>query len=217
MSTTERQSRPRRWVWIVSGAIAVVVILAAVSVYSFTRPQEEPRTQPTTQTATPSTAPGGVDACLAGTTPSADSLLAAQVDAPSTPEGAVSYAAAFARYLLRVPAAADLDEAASWTAMGADEWAQWEHSLDEWTGPRPVSATTVNGSYVVRSYTSDEAVITMDLPWVVDGAISPSRSFAPTVTLGKAAGGNWTLVGVSGSAADDPAALSGSIPFTGGC
>lgn len=214
MSTTERQSRPRRWVWIVSGITVVVVILAAVGVYSLTRPQEEPRTQPTTETATPSTAPDGVDACLAGQNVNSQTLIEAQSSAPRTPEGAVSYAAAFARYALQIPTPTDADAVATSNGLGSEWWARWSDSASAWTGPNPISVTTVNGSYRVDSFTPDEATISMILPWVIDGAISPSRTFEPSITLERAVAGSWTVTAMDASAQQSNGATT---PFTGGC
>lgn len=214
MSTTERQSRPRRWVWIVSGITVVVVILAAIGVYSLTRTQEETRTQPTTETATPSTSPDGVDACLAGQNVNSQTLIEAQSSAPRTPEGAVSYAAAFARYALQIPTPTDADAVATSNGLGSEWWARWSDSADAWTGPNPISVTTVNGSYRVDSFTPDEATISMILPWVVDGAISPSRTFEPSITLERAVAGSWTVTAMDASAQQSNGATT---PFRGGC
>lgn len=215
MSTTERENHPRRWVWIIGAVVAaIVLVFAAIGIYSLTRPQEDPRTQPTTQTATASSAPAGVDACLAGQNVTAQSLIAAQLSAPRTPEGAVSYAAAFARYALQIPTPADADAVATSNGLSSEWWARWSESADTWTGPNPVSVTTVNGSYRVDSFTPDETTISMVLPWVVDGAISPSRTFEPSVTLERAVGGSWTVTAMDPSAQQSS---GGATPFRGGC
>lgn len=159
----------------------------------------------------------GVDACLGGPDLTAEQLFTAQRDAPHTPEGAVSYAASFIRYVLQLPLPADLDEAASWNSdLSADWWSSFEASMQSWTGPNPFSVTTVNGSYSVQSYTPESATVTLSLPMVIDGAIT-SRTFVPTVTLSQTVAGNWTVTGVDNSAAEDSSKLTNSTDFTGGC
>lgn len=215
MATPQRQN-PRRRLWIagVVGA-ALVLALVAVTVYSLTRPPSDQQTQPTVAPATPTQAPTGVDACLGGASPTAESLLAAQTAAPRTPEGAVSYAAAFARYALQIPTPTDADTVATTNGLSSDWWARWSESGTSWTGPNPLSVTTVNGSYRVDSFTPDEATVSLVLPWVVDGAISPSRTFEPSITLQRAVSGGWTVTDLQ-SAASSTSPGEGT-PFSGGC
>lgn len=218
--TTSRDQTPRKRLLLTVAITAVVVAIAAVifSVYLATRtPDATAVPAPTSDSTTPAPTGTGVDACLGGEELTANAIFTAQRDAARTPEGAVSFAAAFARYMLQIPAAADIDELSGWTGMSAPEWDNWQAGIAAWDGPSPLKASTINGSYVVQSFTPDEAVILLDLPWVVDGALSPERSFSPTVTLSWVVGGNWSVTGMNGSSADNAAAFTGSVPFVGGC
>jgi len=217
MTTTERQSPRRRWIWITAAAAGALLLVGAgtgIGIYAASRPSGDPQATPQPTTSTPAVA--GVDACMGGAKLTADAVIDAQLSAPRTPEGAVSYAAAFARYTLQIPTPTDSGAVASTTGLGVDWWSHWSESGLSWTGPNPVGVTTVNGSYRVDSFTSDEAVITLTLPWVIDGAISPSRTFEPTLTLSRSAAGTWSVSDM-GSTGSGTASSAADTPFTGGC
>lgn len=217
MSTNSNRPKRRLWPWLVGGGALVLVAAIILGVIYGARGSGTPDPTPTGNASTPAPTGTGVDACLGGPDLTAEQLFTAQRDAPHTPEGAVSYAASFVRYVLRLPLPADLDEAASWNSdLSADWWSSYEASMQSWTGPNPFSVTTVNGSYSVQSYTPESAVVTLSLPMVIDGAIT-SRTFVPTVTLGQTVAGNWTVTGVDNSAAEDSSKLTNSTDFTGGC
>lgn len=214
--TNQDQHKPRRrWLWgAIAGGAVVVVAVAGLSIYGATRggPSAEP--QPT---AVPSTsAAGGVDGCLGGAELTAQKLVDAQLSAPQTPEGAVSFAASFARYTLQIPVPTDSKTVATSNRLNTQWWTRWAEQSTSWSGPNPVSATTVNGTYRIDSYTPDEAIITLSLPWVVDGAISPSRTFEPTVTVQRAVGGNWVVSGMDASGEGNKSD-AGTTAIPGGC
>ncbi|MEZ3162202.1 hypothetical protein AB1K54_16940 [Microbacterium sp. BWT-B31] len=195
----------------------MLVVAIILGVIYGARGSGTPDPTPTDNASTPAPTGTGVDACLGGPDLTAEQLFTAQQDAAHTPEGAVSYAASFARYVLQIPAPADADQAASWSGLSSEWWSRWADSASTWSGPNPLSVTTINGTYRVQSYTPDEAIITMELPWVIDGAVSSSKTFVPTVTVRWMVAGNWSVVELDSSAADDPATLTDSTEFTGGC
>lgn len=218
MSANSNQPKRRLRPWLAGGGALVLVAAVVLGViYGARGSGETPDPTPTGDASTPALTGTGVDACLGGPDLTAEQLFTAQRDAPNTPEGAVSYAASFIRYVLQFPLPADIDDAASWNSdLSAEWWSDYEASMESWTGPIPFNVTTVNGAYSVQSYTPDSAVVTLSLPMVADGAIS-SKTFVPTVTLGQTVAGTWTVTGVDNSAAEDAAKLSNSTDFTGGC
>lgn len=217
MSTNSNRPKRRLWPWLVGGGVVVLVAAIVLGVLYGARGSGTPDPTPTGDASTPAPTGTGVDACLGGPDLTADQLFTAQRAAAHTPEGAVSYAASFIRYVLQLPLPEDLEQAASWNSdLSADWWSSYESSMESWTGPNPFSVTTVNGSYAVQNYTPDSAVVTLSLPMVVDGAIT-SRTFVPTVTLGQTVAGSWTVTGVDNSAAEDATKLTDSTDFTGGC
>lgn len=217
MSTNSNRPKRRLWPWLVGGGALVLVVAIILGVIYGARGSGTPDPTPTDATSTPAPTGTGVDPCLGGPDLTAEQLFTAQQDAAHTPEGAVSYAASFARYVLQIPAPADADQAASWSSLSSEWWSMWADSASTWTGPNPLSVTTINGTYRVLSYTPDEAIITMELPWVIDGAVSSSKTFVPTVTVRWMVAGNWSVVELDSSAADNPATLTDSTEFTGGC
>lgn len=217
MSANSNRPKRRLWPWLVGGGVLVLVVAVVLGVIYGTQSNGAPEPSPTGNASTPAPTGAGIDACLGGPDLTADQLFTAQSDAPHTPEGAVSYAASFARYALRIPAPEDAEQAASWSGLSSEWWSRWAESAETWTGPIPLSVTTINGSYEVQRYTPDEAVIAMDLPWVIDGAVSSTKTFVPTVTVRWMVAGNWSVVEVDSSAADDAASLTDTTEFTGGC
>jgi hypothetical protein len=220
--TTDNAPTPRKQTLLVVAVVAIVVAVAAVglSIYLVARGggDASPTPTPTSDVEMPAPSGTGVDACLGGADLTADAVYTAQQEAANTPEGAVSYAAAFARYILQIPAPADASELASWTGLSSEWWSRWAESAESWTGPTPLSVTTTNGGYQVQSYSPDEAVVTVELPWVVDGAISPNRTFVPTITMGRAVSGDWTITEVESSGgADSGSILTDRVDFVGGC
>lgn len=220
--TTDSAPTPRRRGLLIVAIVAVVVAVVAIglSIYLVSRGGGDaaPTPAPTSDVETPAPTGTGVDACLGGADLTADSVFSAQQEAAQTPEGAVSYAAAFARYVLQIPAPADASELASWTGLSSEWWSRWAESAASWTGPTPLTVTTTNGGYQVQSYTPDGAIVTVELPWVVDGAISPNRTFVPTITMQRAVSGNWTITQVdSTGGADSATSLSDRVDFVGGC
>lgn len=218
--TTASAPIPRRRGLLIVAIVAVVVavVVIGLSIYLIVRGGGDAAPALTSDVETPAPTGTGVDACLGGADLTADSVFTAQQEAEQTPAGAVSYAATFARYVLQIPAPADASELASWTGLSSEWWSRWAESAASWTGPTPLMVTTTNGGYQVQSYTRDEAIVTVELPWVVDGAISPNRTFVPTVTMQRAASGNWTITQVdSTGGVDSASSLSDRVDFVGGC
>lgn len=215
-----RDQAPRKRLLLTVAIAAIVVAIAAVifSVYLATRtPDATAVPAPTSDSTTPAPTGAGIDACLGGEELTANAIFTAQRDATPTPEGAVSFAAAFARYALQIPAPTDAAELASWTGLSAEWWSRWEASAQSWSGPQPLGVTTVNGGYRIDAYSPDEAVVTLELPWVVDGAISPTRTFVPTVTMQRTVAGTWSITNVDNSGDTAGGTLSDRTDFVDGC
>ncbi|WP_417512536.1 hypothetical protein [Microbacterium sp.] len=186
----------RRWPWYVLG-VAVFVIVAVVGLVLFTprgdAPVATPRpTTPSTSSTTPP-AVEGVDGCLGGDARAPQTVLDAQEAAPQTPEGAVSFVAAFSRWAAQKPAApadevAQLDGIVSTLPDLAGDVA----SADQFQAAQ-FRVTTLNGYYRIESVTDTSVVVTLMLPLVINEAVDPTLRYMPSVEV-EWTGKGWVIV-----------------------
>lgn len=190
MSTPTTAPR-RRWVWAAIIAAAVLLVAGGIGlglVYGGRGAEPAPQspaepTNPQTPSRPASTSPpalAGVDGCLGGDSRGPEAVLAAQAAAPQTPEGAVSFAIAFTRWLGQKPAVpaeeiAVLDGVASLAPNLSDSAASAEN-----VDVAQFHLTSLNGYYRVDSFTEDRVELTLMLPLVVQGAINPTLNFMPS-------------------------------------
>ncbi len=217
---------PRRWLWVVGAAVVVALIGVGVAVgvnlgRGGTQPAPEPTTaSPAPQTpSTPATsAPptvAGVDGCLGGDSRSPQAVLDAQKAAPQTPEGAVSFVIAFARWGAQkpvVPSAeiAELDGAATTVENFAGSF----DTLGNVDVPQ-FNLTSVNGFYRVESFTETTAKVTLMMPLVINDAIDPTLNFMPTYDVEWTERG-WVVVASSSEPDREKLRTTGSA-IPGGC
>lgn len=226
MSAQPASPRRRLWVWLaVVGATLLVVIAGVVGLSlaygprADAGPQPEPtRTSPSSAPASPTAAPSvasGVDGCLGGDSRSPQAVLDAQAKAPHTPEGAASFAIAFARWLAQKPGApadevAQIDGAAS-RVPNLAEAASSAANVDV----EQFYVTSLNGFYRINTFTSDRVELTLMLPLVVSGAIDPTLNLMPSYVVG------WTDAGwviEDGAEVDDANTLrTTGQPIPGAC
>lgn len=182
----------RRWPWYVLGA-AVFVIVAVVGLVLFTPREDAPvaTPRPTTPSTSSTTPPAveGVDGCLGGEARAPQTVLDAQESAPQTPEGAVSFVAAFSRWAAQKPAApadevAQLDGIVSTLPDLAGDVA----SADQFQAAQ-FRVTTLNGYYRIESVTDTSVVVTLMLPLVINEAVDPTLRYMPSVEV------EWTEKG----------------------
>lgn len=217
---------PRRWLWVVGAAVVVALIGVGVAVgvnlgRGGTQPAPEPTTaSPAPQTpSTPATsAPptvAGVDGCLGGDSRSPQAVLDAQKTAPQTPEGAVSFAIAYARWIAQKPTvpAAEQEQlrgvVTDPTQLAADvasfenaEFAQFH-------------ITSSNGYYRVESFDDTTATVTLMLPLVVNNAVDPTLRLTPSTVLQWGDAG-WMIAGEADTPGRDSLATNG-VTIPGGC
>lgn len=203
----------RRWPWYVLGA-AVFVIVAVVGLVLFTprgdAPVATPRpTTPSTSSTTPP-AVEGVDGCLGGEARAPQTVLDAQKAAPQTPEGAVSFVTAFARWIAQKPAVPI--EEISLIDGRASSMPNLVDKVESFANAEIAQfhATTMNGYYRVESVSDDlmRVEVTAMLPLVINGAVDPTLRFTPSVAVEWSEAG-WVI------AEDLDAPNKDSLPTTG--
>lgn len=218
----------RRWPWI-AGACAVVVLIG-LGVWIGTSLQPGAPTRPTGQSSPPATADahtdpstppptappaaGGVDACLGGDARTIDMLVDARAAAPNTVDGAISFGAAYLRWLGQKPIVSEADikiaeqfvenidlraDATSWEQAPGDEF----------------YASTVNGYFRIEGMSDNHVDVSYLLRVVVDGAVDPTNVGFATVSLDWREGG-WVITGEP-DGADSKTMRKTGTAFTGGC
>ncbi|WP_336633549.1 MULTISPECIES: hypothetical protein [unclassified Microbacterium] len=193
MNALPASPRRRRWLWVAAAAAVLVIVAAAVGLSLANGPRDDAGPQPG-QSAQPSTTPSapassappaaaGVDGCLGGDSRSPQAVLDAQAKAPHTPEGAVSFAIAFARWLAQKP------------AVPQDEVTRIANSASRIPNLAEVAAsaskvdasqfyvTSLNGFYRIESVTPERVELTLMLPLVVSGAIDPTLNLMPSYSV----------------------------------
>lgn len=192
MSTPTTPPR-RRWIWVAIIAAAAVLVAGGIGLGMLFAGRDaatpEPTSRPSTGSVvtTPSSPPSptpdvpvGVDGCLGGDSRGPQAVLDAQAAAPQTPEGAVSFAIAFTRWLGQKPAVpaeeiAMLDGSASLAPNLADSAGSAEN-----VNVAQFHLTSLNGYYRIESFTEERVDLTLMLPLVVQGAIDPTLNFMPS-------------------------------------
>lgn len=193
MNAQPASSRRRLWLWLAAAAAVVVVVAGVVGLGMIYGPRDEPAPQPGTTTRAPSTpstpatsappAAAGVDGCLGGDSRSPQAVLDAQATAPHTPEGAVSFAITFSRWLAQKPAVpADEVAVIDGTASLAPNLASSAASAAEFEATQ-FYLTSLNGYYRINTFDSDRVELTLMLPLVVGGAIDPTLNFMPSYAV----------------------------------
>jgi len=229
-----------RWGWVLLTVAAAVVIVALVVVLLGSRGTGTTATAPVgvqppgpggpvpaapSPTGTPGTGGGLVDGCLGGHGPDLDAvMLAAQHQAPLTPEGAASFAATFARWVMQTPSSPHFAETArQMAASDADPSVRSGLSIAEesarvgWN----LAANTTNGTYHVESFTgsgsSAVAVVTYQVGWTgtKNGAAADPALVSSTLRL-TAAGGTWHVQNTTNGRPQADMAQVGTA-YAGGC
>ncbi|MCZ4069084.1 MULTISPECIES: hypothetical protein [unclassified Microbacterium] len=191
MSTPTTAPR-RRWVWVAVIAAAAILVAGGIGLGVFLGSRgdntaaPEPPAQPTTPQ-TPSTsattsppAVAGVDGCLGGDSRGPQAVLDAQAAAPQTPEGAVSFAIAFTRWIGQKPVVPAEEVALiDGVASVAPNLAQSAASAEK-VDASQFYLTSLNGYYRVDSFTDQRVDLTLMLPLVLQGAIDPTLNFMPS-------------------------------------
>lgn len=229
--------RPRRPTLLIALAIAAVIVVVAVAAYLLGSANRNIANPPPTATApilgaspsgTPSTsvatdsAPTG---CLGGPSRSDSMVLAAQKQAPHTSFGAVEVATAFFRWAYRYPypsaASSDRVSAAliapnassSLKDIAAGYASAGDITHGEVPEGTPFYLSTAAGMWLT-SGTPEQVLVTVNANYVIDGAVSPTKTAAAAAVM------VWSSQGwrVLSEQQPDTAKLSaGGTQFTGGC
>lgn len=201
MSAQPASGRRRLWLWLAVAAAAVVVVVAAVVGLGMmygprdAAPQPGESTRPSTPSTPATSAPpavAGVDGCLGGDSRSPQAILDAQAAAPHTPEGAVSFAITFSRWLAQKPAVPSSEiDVIDGVASAAPNLAEAAASAAQFSGSQ-FYVTSLNGYYRINTFTADRVELTLMLPLVVSGAIDPTLNFMPSYVVTWTERG-WTI------------------------
>lgn len=226
MSTPTTAPR-RRWVWAAIIAAAVLLVAGGIGlglVYGGRGAEPAPQspaepTNPQTPSTPASTSPpalAGVDGCLGGDSRGPEAVLEAQAAAPRTPEGAVSFAIAFARWFGQKPvvpdeeiaqldgvAVRDVPNLAQAAASAADVDAAQFH------------VTSLNGYYRIDTFDEGRVELSLMLPLVVQGAIDPTLNLMPAWVIEWSDRG-WVLTG-SSDVEDVNTLRTTGVAIPGGC
>lgn len=225
----EPAPRRRLWPWLL-GAVAAAAAAVVVLVLVYGRPGTPPAsTAPPLATNPPQTAASatpaptatatavGVDGCLGGDSRGPQAVLDAQKAAPRTPEGAVSFAIAFYRWAAQKPVVPDSEisqlENTVWQPS-AGELGESVRSLEGFNAAQ-FHVTSVNGYYRIDKFTDDRVELTLMLPLIAGGAVSPSQRLAPSVAVQWSDRG-WVIAGDIESADRDTLQTTG-VAVVGGC
>ena len=223
MSAQPTSPRRRLVVWLAVGGAALLVIVAGIVALSFAY---APRPDAGPTSAVPSAAPAesparapsvasGVDGCLGGDARTPEAVLAAQASAPHTPEGAVSFAVAFARWGAQKPVVPDNEiEELAGTVITAENFEDSVRTSAKFSGSQ-FNITSLNGFYRINSVTDDRVELSLMLPLVVAGAIDPTLNFMPSYVVEWTERG-WVITG--GADVDDANTLrTTGVAIPGGC
>jgi hypothetical protein len=230
-----------RWPLVVGAAAAVVIIGGGV-VFATTGGGEPPgaprsRAPATSVTRSPaSTGSSGAgddeDAapptgCLGGQDRNADMVLAAQQAAGHSSYGAVEVATAFYRFIWQspVPSSADVQavENSIFSPSAPTSFSDLAGTYEQFPNlsqgdvadGTPFHLSTTNGLWMVDpNSTADRVTINIAAGYVVDGALSPTRSTAQGFVL-QWEEGSWHVV--EGAQPDGETLANGGVRFTGGC
>lgn len=229
-----------RWPWIITGVVVVLAIAGGLA-FGLTRGNDataDPSAAPTSSApstspapepsgrgdADPGTAPTG---CLGGNNRDVAMLLAAQKAAPHTMFGAVETATAFTRWSLQYPYPSASDAAAASEAVmstnasaAAKDLAGQYASAGDLTGGKvpagtPFYLSTTNGLWLVSpSSTADRITVSVNASYVVDGALSSTKTAAIAWVM-VWQGNAWHAL--EGQRPDLQKMAAGGTTFTGGC
>lgn len=235
MSAARRAARAGRNL-LIALLIGVVIIVAIVIAYVTGRntgatPAEPTSASVATVTATASGGSTDTDAaptgCLGGSARNIGMLLAAQKSAPHSAYGAVEVATAFFRWAYRYPfpstsesqAVAQEVIAPAASAAFKDVPGSYANAGDITGGQvskgTPFHLSTTSGLWVIRSgSSSDRVTVDLNAAYVVDGAVSPTKTAAISATLVWTSGG-WHVL--SEQQPDTSALSAGGTQFTAGC
>jgi hypothetical protein len=226
-----------RWP-IVIGAAALVIAVGAGIAYTATYPTPTPNAAPSAATATPTPSGGSArgigddvapTGCLGGQDRNVNMVLAAQANAKHTSYGAVEVATSVYRWLWQYPnpPASESDtiasEVVSSTASAAWKDVAAQYESDEWNtiiadykangGSFHTSST--NGLWrITEDSTADRVNVELALGYVIDGALSPTRSTGIGLVL-VWEDDAWHIQ--SGTSVDQPRLAAGGTRYTAGC
>jgi hypothetical protein len=230
-----------RWPLVIGAAAAVIVIGGGV-VFATTR-DGEPTAAPTSSapaaSVTPSpTSTGSSGAgddedaapptgCLGGQDRNAAMVLAAQEAASHSSYGAVEVATAYYRFIWQspVPAAPDVESVESdiISSGATDEYRDLAAIYEQYPNVSgtdvadgtPFHLSTTNGLWMVdANSTADRVTVNVAAGYVIDGALSPTKSTAQGFVMVWQDGG-WHVEG--GSQPDAQTLANGGVRYTGGC
>jgi hypothetical protein len=235
MNAARRAARAGRNL-LIALLIGAVIIAAIVIAYVAGRNSGTPVAGPTstsvtTATATASNSPAAADAaptgCLGGEARNIDMLLTAQRSAPHSAYGAVELATAFFRWAYRYPypSSAEAREvrqqviASAASSAFKDIEGSYASAGDitggQVAGGTPFFLSTTAGLWVIRAgSSSDRVTVDLNAAYVIDGALSPTKTAAISATLVWNSG-SWHVL--SEQQPDTAALSAGGTQFTAGC
>lgn len=233
MSPARRAARAGRNL-LIALLVGAIVIVAIVVAYVASRPTSTPSVLPGTPTTTTRSAGSSSDiadaaptGCLGGPSRTNEMLLTAQRLASHTTYGAVEVAAAFFRWAYRYPfpKSSESDQiskqfvAPRASSEVKDISGSFARAGDISGGEVPEGApfylSTATGGWLVdQRSTDDEVTVQLEGAYVVDGALSATRTAAISATLVWTAG-EWRLL--RQQAPDASALAAGGTRFTAGC
>ena len=232
-----------RWPYVIGAAVLVVALGGGIA-YSTTRPTSEPNAEPTaaptsTSIPTPTTpttdgnagtgddvAPTG---CLGGPDRNVDMVLTAQAEAKHTTFGAVEVATAFYRWLWQYPTPPSSEsdtvgaEIMATTAPAAWKDVTAQYESDAWKSitseyqarDGEFHTSSTNGLWrVTEDSTADHVNVELSVGYVVDGALSPTRSTGIGLIL-VWQNDAWYIE--NGTVLDQTKLNNGGTRYTGGC
>jgi len=229
-----------RWPLLVGGLVAVVGLGGGVA-FTLTHhdaPDEaavspSPTDAPMPSSATADTGVGDDEdgapptGCLGGLDRNAAMVLSAQKEAAHTPYGAVEVATAFYRFVWQspIPTTADIQSvvddvispgaSASYRDLFGVYRAHPNVSHGDVADSLPFHLSTTNGIWMVDpDSTSDQVTVDIAAGYVVDGALSPSKSTFQGFVM-RWENGVWRVAG--GTQPDGKTLSSGGVRYTGGC
>jgi len=230
-----------RWPWVIGAAAAVVVIGGGVA-FAATRGDDtaaSPSTSAAAVSPSPTSTPGGSSGagddedaspptgCLGGPQRNAAMVLAAQKSAGHSSYGAVEVATAFYRFIWQspVPSSSDVstvekrvispDAPSSYSDLGAIYKQYPNISNGEIPDGTKFNLSTTNGLWMIDpDSTNDRVTVNVAAGYVVDGALSPTRSTAQGFVM-QWEDGAWHVAG--GSKPDGETLANGGVRYTGGC
>ena len=230
-----------RWPWVIGAAVAVVVIGGAVA-FAATRGDDtaaSPSTSAAPVSPLPTSTPGGSSGagddedaspptgCLGGPQRNAAMVLAAQKSAGHSSYGAVEVATAFYRFIWQspVPTSSDVStvEKNVFAKNARKSFADLEGTYKQYpnlsNGDIPdgtkFNLSTTNGLWMIDpDSTNDRVTVNIAAGYVIDGALSPTRSTAEAFVM-QWEDGAWHVV--EGSKPDAQTLANGGVRYTAGC